>query len=198
MIRAILIDIGGVLWHPKEIPLSVNWAGRCRLSPKEFDEIVYNSEWGSQALVGMITSEEMWEKIGNKLGLSPIERIQCEEEYWAGVWNTEFLEYCRMLKSRYKLGIISNGESNTREKVKTWVNESLFDVMVFSAEVSECKPDPKIFHHALEQLGVEASEALFVDDQETNVKGAKAVGIHAIHYENRKQALAAIHEYISL
>ena len=62
MIRAILIDIGGVLWHPKEIPLSVNWAGRCRLSPKEFDEIVYNSEWGSQALVGMFTSEEMWKR----------------------------------------------------------------------------------------------------------------------------------------
>ena len=82
-LKAILLDIGGVLWHPTETPLSVNWAVRCGLSPKEFDEIVYNSEWGSQALVGNITGEKMWEKIGNKLGFSHMERNQCEEEYWA-------------------------------------------------------------------------------------------------------------------
>ena len=89
-IKAIVIDIGGVLWHQNELPLSVNWAARCGLSPKEFDEIVYNSEWGAQALVGNITGQEMWEHIGNKLGLSSVERSQCEEEYWAGGWDTEF------------------------------------------------------------------------------------------------------------
>ena len=60
-IKAILIDIGGVLWHPKETPLSANWAARCGLSPSEFDEIVYNSEWGAQALLGNMTGETMWE-----------------------------------------------------------------------------------------------------------------------------------------
>lgn len=72
-IKAILIDIGGVLWHPSKTPLSVNWAARCGLSPKEFDEIVYNPEWGSQALVGSITAEEMWKNIAKKLGLSSME-----------------------------------------------------------------------------------------------------------------------------
>jgi FMN phosphatase YigB (HAD superfamily) len=139
-IKAILIDIGGVLWHPIELPLHVHWAARCGLSPKEFDEIVYNSEWGAQALLGTITGEEMWQTIGNKLGLSPKERSQCEDEYWAGVWDTEFLDYCRVLKSRCKLGIVSDAESTTREKAKPWVNESLFDTIVFSAEVGVCEP----------------------------------------------------------
>ena len=196
-IRAILLDIGGVLWHPKETPLCVNWAARCGLSPSAFDEIVYNSEWGSQALLGKITGEEMWENIGNRLGLSPTERAQCEEEYWAGVWDTEFLDDCHMLKSRCKLGIISDAESTAREKVKTWVNESLFDVIVFSSEVGVCKPEPKIFQRALEQLGLAASETVFVDDREKNVQGAKAFGLHAIHYKNSKQVLAAINKYIS-
>lgn len=196
-IKAILIDIGGVLWHPREPALSVNWAARCGLSPKEFDDIVYNSEWGSQALLGNITGEEMWENIGNKLGLSPIERSQCEEEYWAGVWDTEFLNHCHVLKSRCKLGIVSDAESNAREKVRTWVNESLFEVIVFSSDVGVCKPDPKIFYTALEQLGVDVSETLFIDDREKNVNGAKALGLHAVHYRNRNQVLAAIHDYVS-
>ena len=197
-IKAILIDVGGVLWHPPETPLSVNWAARCSLSPNEFDEIVYNSEWGSQALLGKITGEMMWENIGNQLGLSPLERSQCEEEYWAGIWDSEFLDYCRSLKSRYKLGVLSDAESTAREKAKTWVNESLFDVIVFSSEVGVCKPDPKIFHYTIEQLGVTASEILFIDDRERNVVGANALGIHAIDYKNRNQVLAAIHEYVSL
>lgn len=196
-IRAILIDIGGVLWHPPETPLSANWAARCGLSPKEFDEIVYNSEWGSQALLGNITGEKMWENIGNQLGLTPMERSQCEEEYWAGIWDTEFLNYCRSLKARYKLGILSDAESTAREKVRTWVNESLFDVIVFSSEVGIRKPDPGIFHCALEKLGLIAPETLFIDDREQNVNAAKKLGIHAIHYKNRNQAIAAIKEHIS-
>lgn len=197
-IKAILIDIGGVLWHEKETPLSANWAARCGLSPNEFDELVYNSQWGTQALLGTITGEEMWENIGNKLGLSLSERSQCEDEYWAGIWDTEFLDYCRVLKSKYRLGILSDAESTAREKAKPWINESLFDVIVFSSEVGVCKPDPKIFQCALEQLGVEASETLFIDDRERNVNSAKALGIHAIHYRDRDQMIAAIHEYLSL
>ena len=197
-IKAILFDIGGVLWHEKEVPLNVNWAARCGLSPKEFDEIVYNSEWGSQALLGNISGEEMWQNIGNKLGLSPVERSQCEQEYWEGVWDTEFLDYCHVLKSRCKLGIVSDAESSAREKTKPWINESLFDVIIFSSEVGICKPNPKIFQEALDQLEVNASQTVFVDDREQNVNGAKAMGFRAVHYKNRSQVIAAINEFISM
>jgi putative hydrolase of the HAD superfamily len=180
-LKAILFAIGGVLWHPKETSLGVHWATRCGLSPKEFDEIVYNSEWGSQALPEKITGETMWENIGNRLGLSGMERRQCEEEYWSGIWDTELLDYCHRLRSRCKLGIVGDAESTARERAKAWVHESLFQVIVFSAEVGVCKPDPKIFQRALEQLGVDAAESLFIDDRERNVTGAKALGMHAIH-----------------
>jgi HAD superfamily hydrolase (TIGR01549 family) len=196
-IKAILLDIGGVLWHPKETPLSDRWAKRCGLSAKAFDQIVYHSEWGSQALVGNISGEEMWENIGKQLGLSPVEKSECEKEYWAGIWDIEFLDYCRTLK-KYKLGIVSDAESNAREMCKAWVNEALFDVIVFSAEVGVRKPHPLIFHSALGQLGVDASASVFIDDRENNVNGAKELGIHAIHYKNRDQVLVALNEYISI
>jgi putative hydrolase of the HAD superfamily len=185
-----------VLWHPKETPLSNNWAARCGLSPEAFDQIVYNSEWGSQSLVGKISANEMWKNIGKQLGLSLAETDECQKEYWAGVWDIDLLNYCRKLKSRYKLGIVSDAESNARKMVKTWVNEELFDVIVFSSEVGVCKPNSYIFQHALEQLEIEATEAVFLDDREKNIIGAKALGIHAIHYENRNQALASLNRYV--
>ncbi|MDP3478439.1 MAG: HAD family phosphatase [Desulfoprunum sp.] len=196
-IKAILIDIGGVLWKPRKIPFSDSWAARCGVSAEAFDQIVYNSEWGAQALTGNISGDEMWAIIGERLGLSHAERKECEKEYWAGIWDIEFLDYCRTLKPRYKFGIVSDADSNAREIVKIWINEALFDVIVFSSDVGACKPNPLIFHCALEQLGVDASATVFIDDRRINVNSAKELGAQAIHYKNRNQVLAALKEYIS-
>ena len=43
------------------------------------------------------------------------------------------------------------------------------------------KPDPAIYHLALAELGgVEPGRAVFLDDHEGNIAGARAVGLHAI------------------
>ena len=39
------------------------------------------------------------------------------------------------------------------------------------------KPDAAIFQHALDELGVEASDAVFIDNKPENVAGAEALGI---------------------
>ena len=138
----------------------------------------------------------MWENIGKQLGLSPVERDECQREYWAGTWDMDLLNYCRKLKSRYKLGIVSDAESNARKMVQTLINDELFDIIVFSSEVGVCKPNSRIFQYALEKLELEATNTVFVDDREKNIIGAKALGIHAIHYKNRNQALASLNKYV--
>jgi HAD superfamily hydrolase (TIGR01509 family) len=42
------------------------------------------------------------------------------------------------------------------------------------------KPDPRIYHLALERLGVDAPDAVFVDDAPGNVSGAERVGIRSV------------------
>lgn len=57
----------------------------------------------------------------------------------------------------------------------------LFDTVVDSCEVGVRKPDPRIFHIALEQLGGVAPErAVFLDDAPGNVRSARALGLRAI------------------
>ena len=52
-----------------------------------------------------------------------------------------------------------------------------FRDIVVSGEVKMLKPDPAIYYLALDRFGLQAREALFVDDRKINVEGAEAVGM---------------------
>jgi putative hydrolase of the HAD superfamily len=59
--------------------------------------------------------------------------------------------------------------------------------MTFSAEVRSIKPQPAIYEHCLQGLGVAPSESLFIDDREVNLAGARAMGIHGIQFKSIAQ-----------
>ncbi len=54
-----------------------------------------------------------------------------------------------------------------------------FRDIVVSGEVKLLKPDPAIYFLALHRFGLKPAEALFIDDREINVEGARAVGMQA-------------------
>lgn len=195
-ISALVLDIGGVLWLPPDEPLSKKWATLCGLTTTSFDQLVYGSQWSRQALNGTITSGEMWANVGKVLNVSEQDLQELEQDYWKGHWNAPLLEHLKTLKPYCKLGILSDAESNARDIVKPWVNENLFDVLVFSAEEKVCKPDPKIFNVVLQRLGAKANSTLFIDDKLQNVEGARHLGMQAILYEDLPQVLASLNHYV--
>jgi epoxide hydrolase-like predicted phosphatase len=196
-IEALIFDIGGVLWVADGgDPLSTKWAPLCGLDAETFDSLVFASEWGEQALVGEITNKQLWENIGKSLDLRGSELKQLEQDYWGtGKWNTTLLDFIWALKKNYKLAVISDAESNARTMLSEWVNDQLFDVIVFSAEEGFRKPDARIYQNVLTKLGVEATAAVFVDDRAVNVVGAKQIGINAIQYEGYSKLLEDLSQY---
>ena len=57
------------------------------------------------------------------------------------------------------------------------------DVLVVSEEAGVAKPDPRIFHIALQRAGVRAADAVMVGDSWTNdVEGARAADIRAVWF----------------
>ena len=93
------------------------------------------------------------------------------------------VERVRALKADgYRTAIVTN---NVREAADGWramlpVDE-LFDVVVDSSAVGMRKPDPRIYRHALEELGgVPPGRSVFLDDHPANVAAARRVGMHAI------------------
>lgn len=65
--------------------------------------------------------------------------------------------------------------------IKHFGLDAFFDDYVFSTDVGLRKPHPKVFKIALSNLGVEASEAMYVGNSlAQDIKGAKGVGIKAV------------------
>lgn len=99
----------------------------------------------------------------------------------------------------YRLGLITN---NVKEGSAAWralvpVDE-LFDVVIDSSEVGMRKPNPAIYHLALERLGgVDPAEAVFIDDSPGNVVGARNAGLRGIHFEDAAQAIAELDALLS-
>jgi HAD superfamily hydrolase (TIGR01509 family) len=57
----------------------------------------------------------------------------------------------------------------------------LFDAEVFSCEVGMCKPDPRIYARACDQLGVDPCDAMFVGDGANDeLAGAERAGLRAV------------------
>ena len=44
------------------------------------------------------------------------------------------------------------------------------------------KPDPAIYRLLLDRYGLQAEDCVFIDDSPANVAGARAVGMHALHF----------------
>ena len=85
----------------------------------------------------------------------------------------------RLRAKGLKLGIVSNGFRKDLEHVleklrlKKW-----FDIIVSIDSCNSAKPAKEIFLYALNKLGVQPYEALFIGDSvETDYKGALKVGI---------------------
>lgn len=57
-----------------------------------------------------------------------------------------------------------------------------FRDVVVSGDEKLTKPDPAIYRLALDRFGLQPGEALFVDDNATNVAAARDLGIHAHHF----------------
>jgi putative hydrolase of the HAD superfamily len=79
-----------------------------------------------------------------------------------------------------KVAIVSNCSEHTRDLLTELGVAALADALVLSCEVGAAKPAPEIFRYALDQLGVTAPGALFVDDQAPFCAGGAVLGISAV------------------
>lgn len=59
----------------------------------------------------------------------------------------------------------------------------LFDVLVDGRTEGVMKPDPVAYRLVLDRLGVSAEDAIFIDDQPINLRGAEVVGLTPVHLD---------------
>lgn len=184
MIRAVIFDVGGVLVRTENHAPRAELERRLGLTPGASEQLVFNSEMGTKAQMGEITSAQLWAWVEESLGLDANGIREFRQEFFAGDRLDESLvDYVRSLRPSFQTAVISNAIDNLSNVLAdNYGIADAFDLIVGSAYERVMKPDPVIFERTLGRLGREPSETIFVDDFVHNVEGARAVGMYAIHF----------------
>ena len=81
----------------------------------------------------------------------------------------------------YKLAVASNSIRNTVEVMMQMARlDNYFDQLISASDVAKPKPDPAMYHTAIEKLGLTPQNCLVVEDNENGVKAAVASGAHVL------------------
>jgi putative hydrolase of the HAD superfamily len=99
-----------------------------------------------------------------------------------------------------KTAILTNNIAEGRDHWMGWLPvDELFDAVVDSSAVGMRKPNPAIYQHTLSLLdGASPDHAVFLDDYESNVRAAEALGWHGIVVGlDRDLAIAELDDLLS-
>ncbi len=94
------------------------------------------------------------------------------------------------LRTRYRIGIVTNGAACLQgEKLAATGIGRLADTIVIAGALGVGKPDPRIFHQALADLGApHPGDAVMVGDHpERDIAGAQSVGLRAVWIQRHPQ-----------
>jgi len=188
-ISVIVFDVGGVLSKDMIDTKLIDLAQSYNL---DADAVLQaKSRYRDRADLGQISDEEFWRQILDHFDVQATSRDAEIDSYLELVDGT--LDIAKTLSERYRTAILSN---DSREMAalrrKKFGFDALFDPIVISADVGVKKPDAMIYRHLLDQLGVAASECLFIDNNQDNVDAARAIGMRAVRFETAPQLREAL------
>jgi putative hydrolase of the HAD superfamily len=210
MFKAVLWDFGGVITSspfeafnqfeadnnlPSDIIRSINatnpdnnaWAQleSSTISVDEFDEL-----FASEAL-------EKGHVIRGKQVLALL----------SGDIRPEMVKALRVIKETCSIGCITNnvntgagpGMAKSESKAEAIANiMSLFEIVIESSKVGMRKPDPRIYELACKEMGIDPSEAIYLDDLGINLKPARALGMSTIKVLSAGQAIDELEQQLGL
>lgn len=128
---------------------------------------------------------------------SPVPGDRLLERMWAGSrMDDTMLELIRRLHATgIPTGLLSNswGGGYPRE-----LFPEMFDAVVISAEVGMRKPEPRIFLHAAELLGLAPAECVFIDDIEANITAAESLGFSGVLHTDTSTTAQRVSELLGI
>jgi putative hydrolase of the HAD superfamily len=74
----------------------------------------------------------------------------------------------------------------------------LFDIVIESSKIGARKPEARFFELACEQLGIAAPQAVYLDDLGSNLKPARAMGMHTIKVDDPAIAIAELESVLGI
>jgi HAD superfamily hydrolase (TIGR01509 family) len=186
MIRGLIFDFDGLILDT-ELPDFESWQEMFI----EHGAALPHAEWAP--LIGTVSSFDIYDYLEQQAG-RPINREDVRERrrarYHELVLNQAILpgveECIREAKARgMKVGLASASSGDWApmhlERLGLHVH---FDTVKTAEDVERVKPDPALYVAALDALGLDASEAIALEDSPNGIAAAKAAGLFCVAIPN--------------
>jgi putative hydrolase of the HAD superfamily len=195
-IRALVIDYGEVLCHAADPAALERMAQQVGAEPARFAEAYWRHREPYDR--GAFDGPVYWRLVGESVGI-PVrdglvdELVARDIDLWTRL-DDEMVAWANgIAESGVRVGLLSNMVreigAHLRDELRLFER---FTSVTYSYEARLAKPDPEIYHRALESLGTRPEAALFVDDRPVNVEAAHGVGMHAHHFRSREELVADV------
>jgi putative hydrolase of the HAD superfamily len=204
-VAAVVLDYGGVMTTPTADSITA-WLTADGIDPRSFSRTL--RAWLSRDApagtpvhrleTGELTVDRFEELLAAELVTrdgSPVVAEGVLGRLFAGMRVEEAMfELVADLRALgVRVGLLSNswGSTYPRERIA-----AAFDHVVISGEVGLRKPQAEIYRLSLDGLGVTPEQAVFVDDAEPNLVGARSVGLRTVLHTDPAGTRAALAELV--
>jgi putative hydrolase of the HAD superfamily len=188
--KAVIFDYGNVLCQPQHSAEVAAMAAIVQMPRDRFEEIYWRDRLAYDE--GKLNPVEYWHKFGQVTPAQIDELNRLDGMSWTYP-DPVMPDWARQLKNAgFRIALLSNMPFTVRDAVLgcAWLPE--FEQRTFSCELGISKPASEIYEQCLGGLGMDAGDALFIDDRPDNVEGAEAIGLHGILFTSAKDLAAQL------
>ena len=196
----LLLDAGGTLLFPDQVLIAgVLAAHGCEVEPEriyeahfqlvhQYDVHIRETATPLSISIGTFYREMMLRAGASKEAAEGVvdQLVARHDEISLWTYTKPWVaETLKLLQSRgVRMSVISNSDGRVRQQLEacgiTPYLEAVFDSHIVGVE----KPDPGIFLHAIDALGLSAAECIYVGDfYSADVVGANRAGIGSLHLD---------------
>src|SRR5215475_6593619 len=188
-ISVVLFDVGGVLVETSGVRTMLAWMNY-RVSTEELWKMWLTNQAVRAFETGKMAADEFGDQVIAAFQL-PVPREEFLRELAASsaTFIPGAIELVERIPSRYLRATLCN--SNPIHWPCLMQNQrfsNAFRHHFASHLIGKVKPDEAAFRHVVDVLGCDPQEVLFLDDNEQNILGAKAVGMNAIQVKGVAEA----------
>jgi epoxide hydrolase-like predicted phosphatase len=189
-ISTIIFDLGGVVLNLNPQLSIQSFSQLSGLSEEVIFQKFLEGKWAKEFERGEIDTVTFRNEVRRSL------RLEVTDESIDESWNAMLLnlpisrlQMLSSLRDNYTTLILSNTneihiKAFNEIVAKTTEGDSInsyFDKVYYSHQLGMRKPDNEIYNKVLSLNNLNPEEALFIDDMESNIAGAKSVGLKTVH-----------------
>ncbi|MDO9546097.1 MAG: HAD family phosphatase [Pelolinea sp.] len=190
-IKAVIWDLAGVVLHAVKGTFSTLLAERLDAPLAEIERLMGSKEnnlWDINEIDDDAYYTFLLKELNMPMEKKAILRKFVLDDFYI---DQEMLAYIKKIQETVTTMLLTNFPAHVHDFMKTdWIVDGAFDHIIASCDVKLIKPDPAIYTLALERLGYEAEECVFIDDREVNVKAAQELGITGIVFQGKSQTMS--------